>query len=150
MDAGYKVHSAKQTDHQNGDVFMEFYALGEHWRSDLAFYQDEIRFLTDLMANYFHHFLDSLDLSFSRRIENRLAMLDRRGEAIADKINRQLHEISQHLYNGDQEWREVMVRQGELEDLVALFAKDFRKLKKQVFSLTEEGLREFQKGTDNE
>ncbi|GGF40741.1 hypothetical protein [Echinicola rosea] len=136
--------------HQNGDMSTEFYALGEHWRSDLAFYQDEIRFLKKLMAGYFHHFLEELDFNVSRRMENRLSILDRRREALDDKVSRQLHDISQRCYEGHPMTSKIFRRQEELEELVAFFAKDFRTLKKQIFTLTEDGLSRLQKENDQD
>ncbi|AGA80145.1 hypothetical protein [Echinicola vietnamensis] len=150
MKAGFGDQKESSNVHQNGDLSTEFYALGEHWRSDLAFYQDEIRFLKELMAGYFHHFLEDLDFNFSRKIENRLAILDRRREEVDDKVSRQLHEISQGCYTGRPVSREVFRRQEELEALVALFAKDFRILKKQIFRLTEDGLSRLRKENDQE
>ncbi|QDH80913.1 hypothetical protein FKX85_18430 [Echinicola soli] len=148
MEAGFGAKDGVLVNHQNRDMSTELYALGEHWRSDLAFYRDEIRFLKELMEGYFHHFLEELDFNLSRRIENRLAILDRRREEVDDKVSRQLHDISQQCYAGDPMTREIFRRQEELEELVALFAKDFRKLKKQIFTITEEGLCYLKKEND--
>ncbi|GAB3649470.1 hypothetical protein GCM10028791_15060 [Echinicola sediminis] len=132
--------------HPNGDLYTGFYALGEHWRSDLAFYKDELRFLKDLMGKYFYRFMEDIDMIYVRRVENRLMILERRREEVDAKIRRQMKEISKQVQSGNTSPnRNIIVHQEELETLIAVFAKDFRNLKKKIFKLVEEGLDQFQK-----
>lgn len=140
-----KLAEIRQAGHLDGDLMTRFYALGEHWRSDLAFYADELRFLKNLMGSYFHHFLDNLNFNLVRRMENKLAILDRRREEVDFKVSRQLREISLIIQAGQTgKMNVLMAQQEELEELMCILAKDFRKLKKQIFTLTEEGLRHLQ------
>ncbi|WP_018474593.1 hypothetical protein [Echinicola pacifica] len=128
---------------------VQFYALGEHWRSDVAFYHDEIRFLQDLMESYFHHFLDQMNLAWAKRMERKISILDRRREEIERKLNLHLHHICDMIKDNDfRQEKHLLQDQEELENLLATYAKDFRTLKKQIFTLTENGLRNFQKNQD--
>ncbi|WP_200979535.1 hypothetical protein [Echinicola sp. 20G] len=133
------------SENLNGDLYMNFYALDEHWRSDLAFYQDELRFLRDLLGKYFHRFIEDIDMNYVRRIENRLSILDRRREEIDFKVDRQMSAISHYMReNTTGADRKVVSHQEELEELLCVFAKDFRNLKKRIFKLVEDGLNQFQ------
>jgi len=151
MAATLGIHSGNLPEHLNGDLFTSFYALGEHWRSDLAFYKDEVRFLKDLMGRYFYRFMEDIDIIYVRRIENRLMILERRREEMDFKIQRQMKEISDCLKSSDSAPnKNIVAHQEELETLMAVFAKDFRNLKKKIFRLVEEGLDQFQKDRDEE
>ncbi|WP_186755517.1 hypothetical protein [Echinicola salinicaeni] len=129
----------------NGDVLTSYYALGEHWRSDMAFYKDEVRFLRGLLGKYFYRFIEDIDINHVRRIENRLMILDRRREEIDFKIGRQMKAISEQLKKNNNSASETIVsNHEELEYLLSILAKDFRKLKRIIFQLVEEGLDRFQ------
>ncbi|UCS91863.1 hypothetical protein KZP23_14110 [Echinicola marina] len=129
----------------NGDILTNCYALGEHWRSDLAFYKDELRFLKELLGKYFYRFMEDIDLNHVRRIENRLMILDRRREEVDFKIDRQMKAISEHLKSGNKSASHLIISSHEeLEHLLNLLAKDFRKLKRTIFRLVEDGLDAFQ------
>lgn len=129
----------------NGDVLTSYYALGEHWRSDLAFYKDEVRFLKDLLGKYFNRFIEDIDINHVRRIENRLMILDRRREEVDFKIDRQMKAISERLKsNNTTANQNIISNHEELEHLLSILAKDFRKLKRIIFQLVEDGLDQFQ------
>jgi hypothetical protein len=65
------------------------YILAEHWKSDLEFYKDDLRFL--------HHLIDEYFVWFAHRESKRNEKSGRSLVEISKKCDRILGKISKHL-----------------------------------------------------
>jgi hypothetical protein len=118
--------------------WQELYILVKHWRSDLEFYKDDIRFLQQLIEKY---------LIWITKKENldRVAGIRKKEHDLALSCDK-LHQITtDHLGiiadflegKGSISESEFLSRHGKLETSMSDFVKDFRESRKEVFKVTE-------------
>src|SRR6476620_724244 len=55
-------------EHSSENTWRSFYALTEHWRSDLTFVDNELNFFRKLMCDYFARRIDGSLLEQARRL----------------------------------------------------------------------------------
>lgn len=120
------------------DDWQKLFTLTEHWKSDIQFYKDDLRFLHHLIGKYFMWISEEENIDMVREIEVGLLEMDKKCCALEDRVNKHLHHLSElidnpfaydsHLFRGEHE---------RLENDLSLFVKDFRKNRKEVFKITE-------------
>ncbi len=118
--------------------WQQLYALTEHWKSELLFHSDDLTFLRHLLDKYFIWITNSDDLEKVGKIgesvlkDNRecaelLATVDKHSTHLADIID------DPFKYDGQVFRKEHQ----KLEDEIALFIKNVRESRKQLFGITE-------------
>ncbi|MEQ8910329.1 MAG: hypothetical protein RIC95_14110 [Vicingaceae bacterium] len=121
--------------------WQELHTLSLHWKSDMAFYSDELRFLRKLIDKYFVWLMKAESIKATQDLLNRLTKTQSRAEDIVSTIDKHVKHIAKEikypLVHNDKAFRD---EHAELEELIAAFVKDFRVLKKKVFDLTEDVL----------
>lgn len=114
------------------------HTLSLHWKSDMAFYIDELRFLKKLIDKYFIWLMKNESIETTQDLLNRLTKIHYRAEDLVSTIDKQLNyivkEIKYPLVHNDTSFRK---QHAELEDLITDFLKDFRPIKQEVFALAE-------------
>ena len=122
----------------NESDWQGLHTLSLHWKSDLAFYMDELRFLRKLIDKYFVWLMEDESVKSTQDLLNRLTKIHYRAEDIVSSIEKHVKHIVKEmkfpLVKNDSTFRK---EHAELENLVTTFLKDFRQLKKEVFELTE-------------
>lgn len=129
---------------ENG--WQSLYIVAEHWQSDLKFYDDEIQFLRKLVDRYFMWLTDDQNIDKTRAVASDLIGLEKRKNDITRQVEGHLKDLAsmvkkESIENLDRHKDE----HAELEESMARLMKDFRRIKKGIFQLTE-AIMESEKG----
>ncbi len=122
---------------QNTD-WQELYVLTEHWKSDLLFYRDDLKFLHKLLQRYFIWITKEENLGAVRSLGQSILGDTKTCNDLLKKIKEHLSHlaniIDEPFKNDANEFR---TEHEELEDHISQFIKGVREHRKQVFTLTE-------------
>ncbi|MGB5647623.1 hypothetical protein [Muriicola sp.] len=114
------------------------YFVAKHWRSDLEFYKDELRFLHNLIAKYLIWITKKENLESVAAIRQKEHQLSLRTEELYQKVSSHLEMAVTIVEGGDAAVKkEFFVTHAELETEIADFVKTFRESRKEVFTVTE-------------
>ena len=119
--------------------WKQLYALTEHWQSDLIFHRDEIKFLYHLVNKYVLWLTRYEEVEMVRN--NRKLLSEVRSECLKllSKTETHLGHLSDLMENPFAHDSQTFRKEhGELEEEIAVFAKDFRHAKKETFKITEQ------------
>ena len=116
----------------------ELYVLSKHWESDMDFYRDELRFLSDLLDRYFVWLVSEEHISEVREIGTRLGGVSKE----LDKVKANIRIHLKHIQSAIEETKVVedfdfRKEHADLEDAIVHLIKSFRILKREIFSTTE-------------
>ena len=118
--------------------WQELYVLTEHWRSDLEFYRDDLRFLHHLVDKYFIWITKSENLEMVKEIMVQTYDLENRCQSLMDQIKAHMHSLSVHAESPtDKSLTRVTEEHLLLETSIYNFVKEFRANRKEVFRITE-------------
>ena len=116
----------------------QLYVLTEHWKSDVLFYNDDLKFSHDLIDKYFLWISNKENIDKVQDIEINLLKVDKQCATLLKNINTHLHHIAElieHPFLYDSQ--KFRIEHEQLEDDLAQFVKDFRNNRKDVFQITE-------------
>jgi hypothetical protein len=117
---------------------QQMYARTEHWISDYLFFEDEIKFLINLLDRYFIGMIvsDSTRLEVLRQSARKLMELDKERESIAKENQETLLYLTKLLKNetafDPNEFRETYA---DIENEHVGFLKRYRLIKKEIYDL---------------
>ena len=118
--------------------WQQLYVLTEHWKSDLEFYNDDLKFLHLLIDKYFMYISKRENIDMVREIEIGLLEMDNRSSMLLRQVNKHLHHLAALLDNSfTYDSHTFRTEHERLEDDLAHFVEDFRKNRKEVFTITE-------------
>lgn len=127
-----------KTDFLKTADWEQLYILSEHWHSDMDFYLDELRFFHKLVDKYFMWITMDENRTKASAIAIDIEKSQQEAIWLKDAIVKHLKHISDLVKHrtkrDDSEFREEHIL---LEDHMVDFAKLFRKLKAEVFAVTE-------------
>lgn len=133
-----QASSKTWVESRESQLWEKMQLLTEHWQSDLKFFQDEIRFLQNLISKYFMWMIEEHTMENIRRIMKELSAL----EIKSRKQEQSLLQHQQH-YRGllenpfSHDSQKFVKEHTKLESDIAAFVSRFRSLKKEVFGITE-------------
>ena len=119
----------------------QMYVRTEHWISDYAFFEDEIKFLINLLDHYFIALIisDSKKMDILKEAARKLSKLDKERESIAKENQETLVYIAKLLKNeaafDPAEFRETYA---DIENEHVGFLKRYRAIKKEIYDLSAE------------
>jgi hypothetical protein len=118
--------------------WQELNVLTEHWKSDLLFYKDDLKFLDHLIDKYFIWISKKEDFNLVKSIEVGIVETSKECSSLLQRVNKHLVDIAALIVNpfkyNSQQFRE---EHQLLEDDISAFVKDFRANRKEVFEVTE-------------
>jgi len=118
--------------------WKELYVLTEHWKSDLNFYKDDLRFLKFLIKKYFIWLTIEENLSDVKIIGKSLHETEDVCKNLIEKVNKHLIQLGHLSEDTDLESARIFrIEHEHLEDELAEFVKTFRINRKKVFKITE-------------
>lgn len=118
--------------------WQKWYILAEHWKTDLLFYRDDLKFLHDLMDKYFIWITKKEDLKKVSKTAQNILNDKRECEELLEKVEKHISHLSKIIDNSFKDNGEILRSEHKaLEDEIALFIKKVRKNRTQVFSVTE-------------
>lgn len=125
-------------DYLHTATWEELYVLADHWQSDMEFYRDEIEFFYKLIDKYFIWLTKDESITQVQTMAARLSAMSRERENISERIEKHKQDLALLMENSFTE-SENWFRQEHvnLEEDLSDFVKDFRDLKKKVFSISE-------------
>ncbi|MEO1013366.1 MAG: hypothetical protein AAFX53_18885 [Bacteroidota bacterium] len=118
--------------------WQELYVLTDHWKTDLLFYKDDLKFLNILLKKYFIWItrddnleaVEALGISVHRDRQKCNKLLKR----IQEHLSRLVNIMEEPFKNNSVELR---IKHKSLQDATAFFVKHVRENRKKVFEVTE-------------
>jgi hypothetical protein len=130
-----------QSNSNLGHELRQMYARTEHWISDYVFFEDEIKFLINLLDRYFVGLIlsDSTKLEVLKQTAMKLMELDKERESIAKENHETLTYIAKLLKNqtvfDPAEFHETY---SDIENEHVGFLKRYRAIKKEMYDLSKQ------------
>jgi len=116
----------------------KLYFLAKHWKSDLEFYKDDLRFLHNLIEKYLIWITKKENLESVADIRKKEHGLTLSCEELLKKVSAHLQMASNIVKGGNDTSRKIFfTSHAELENEIAVFVKSFRESRKEVFKVTE-------------
>lgn len=117
----------------------EIRTLTQFWKTDLEFYRDEIRFLSNLIGKYAALMVSDEHVARVKALEQRLSNDETRLNKLEEKVAKHLDYIND-LIEGVVRISETTFRleHAKLDNEVAYFSHDLRDTKKEIFKASEE------------
>lgn len=113
------------------------FVVTEQWRSDLDFFEDEMRFFRTLIDKHFMRLTAPEYATATRASVSKLAKLDSRRFNLEQKTDRHLYHLTALIQDPFPHDRQAYLDEHErLESAMRDFTKDFRALKREIFQLT--------------
>lgn len=116
----------------------ELYVLAEHWKSDLLFYKDDLRFLHHLIDKYFIWITKAENMAMVKAIKTDIVKLGTTCDDLLDKVGKHIIQMGYLVEKPKRQDAGVVAMEHQhLEQEISLFVKTFRNNRKEVFSITE-------------
>jgi hypothetical protein len=141
-----KAASPKKGAKKNPDDLVvgdrqSMFALAEHWKSDLDFFLDELNFFRKLLDKYLFVLIEEKRIGNTLHLVTRLKQFEKKRAELEGEVNAQLKELTNLIQNPfAQESQKSVELHSKLEGSIADFVKNFKSLKKEVFTLSEEAM----------
>ncbi|AOW20689.1 hypothetical protein [Urechidicola croceus] len=120
------------------EVWNELYIISEHWKSDLLFYKDDLRFLFHLINKYIIWITKDENLDKIKEIQKDLFQVTEICESMLTKLSKHLVQLGTVIDKESTiDSRVFIVEHEHLEDEMSSFLKSFRLIKKDTFEITE-------------
>ena len=126
--------SRPKSNYIQNTQWQELYILTEHWKSDLLFYKDDLRFLRRLVDKYFIWIKNEDNLDGVRKVGEAILKATRECDELLNRVKEHLSHLANSAENDSKRFR---TEHEELEDEIAEFVKRVRKNRKQLFKITE-------------
>lgn len=118
--------------------WQQLYVLTEQWKSDLSFYNDDLKFLHHLIDKYFMWISKKEHIDMVREIEVGLLKIDDQCGNLLQRATKHLHHLAELIDNPfTYDSHKFRREQEQLENDIATFVKDFRSNRKEVFTVTD-------------
>jgi len=118
--------------------WQQLYVLTEHWKSDLQFYNDDLKFLHHLIDKYFMWISKKENIDMVREIEVGLLEIDSKCGTLLNRANKHLHRLAELIDNPfAYDSHQFRTEHEQLEDDLAHFVKRFRENRKEIFKITQ-------------
>jgi DNA gyrase/topoisomerase IV subunit A len=104
----------------------------------MKFFEDESRFLHNLIDKYFIWLTQDENISTVQRLASRIRALDKGRDGANSRLKLHLsHLASLENNTSELDHNAFRIEHQELEDEISSYVKEFRKVKTEVFSITE-------------
>ena len=116
----------------------ELYILTKHWKSDLLFYKQDLRFLHKLLNKYVIWITKKENLTAVKNIGQSVLKDKEISEDLIKRVDEHLKHIAQTIDDPfKHDSRIFRTEHQQLEDEIAKFYKTVRENRQQVFTITE-------------
>ena len=107
--------------------WQQLYSLTEHWKSDLQFYNDDLKILHHLIEKYFMWISKKENIDMVREIEVGLLEIDNKCGKLLNRVNKHLHHLTELIDSPfTYDSNEFRTEHEQLEDDLTHFVKRFR------------------------
>lgn len=119
-------------------TWQELYIITKHWKSDIQFYKDDLKFLQHLINKYLIWITKKENLDNVMNIGSNLLKTSKSCEQLNDAVDKHLTHLAGLMKNPFQyDYQSFKIEHMALEDQFSEFLKLFRKNKKATFAITE-------------
>lgn len=120
------------------EKWKELYIITKHWKSDIQFYKDDLKFLQHLINKYLIWITKKENLDKVMEIGKNLLTTNKKCNQLNDAIDKHLSHLSDLIKNPFlYDYQSFKAEHIQLENDTAEFMKLFRKNKKVAFAITE-------------
>ncbi|NND16374.1 MAG: hypothetical protein HKN89_08625 [Eudoraea sp.] len=127
-----------KSDYLKTANWEQLYVLCEHWRDDMGFYLDELKFFQKLINKYFLWLAKDENVAKAEAIFVDVKKGTLEAKWLEGAICEHMRHISDLMKNAfSRDAQEFRQDHAVLEDKMVEFTKLFRKLKAEVFAVTE-------------
>ncbi len=126
--------SRPKSDYIQNSQWQELYILTEHWKSDLLFYKDDLKFLRHLVDKYFMWIKNQDNLDGVRSVGEAILKASRECDELLVRVDQHLSHLANSTEDDSKGFR---MEHEELEDEIAEFVKEVRENRSQLFKITE-------------
>lgn len=127
-----------KSDYMKTASWEQLYVLSEHWRDNMGFYLDELRFFQKLINKYFLWLAKEENIAKAEAISVDVKKATQEARWLEEAITVHMRHISDLMKNAfSRDATEFRKDHAVLEDKMVDFTKLFRKLKAEVFAVTE-------------
>ncbi len=118
-------------------AWQELYALTEHWKSDLMFYRDDLKFLHHLLDTYFIWITKEENVEAVQTVGNKILADTKICKSLLKKVDEHLSHLA-GILNEPLEHDSILFRKEHqvLEDEISMFIKAVREDRKHLFAVT--------------
>jgi len=117
--------------------WQDLYILTKHWKSDLLFYKDDLRFLDDLIDKYIIWISKEDDLESVNNIRKSIVKTTKECNLLLKGINKHLTHIEGLIEDAFKyDSHKFRIEHQQLENDITIFLKTFRANRKEVFEVT--------------
>lgn len=132
------IENNKESQFVKNGPWPELYVLTEHWKSDLEFYADDLRFLHHLLDKYFMWLTKPENLDMVKELKVGLFHLKNKCRDLLEKVQRHGMQLGEMVEDNNKADANLIRTEHEhLEEEVANFVILFRSNRKEVFAITE-------------
>ncbi|WP_339337813.1 MULTISPECIES: hypothetical protein [unclassified Croceitalea] len=129
---------SQEIDFLKDGPWDELYVLTQHWKSDLEFYRDDLRFLHYLIDKYFLWITKPKNIDLVKELNFGLLKLGSQVKDLIEKIGKHIIQLGYLVEDSNKADAGIIKTEHEhLEEEMAQFVKAFRKNRKEVFVITE-------------
>lgn len=119
--------------------YQQLYILTEHWLSDLQFYKGELKFLNHLFDKYFIMIVHKENLDEIRELASYLSNVSEQCDILIERTTEHLHHLSELIDDPFKYDSNKFRNEHEnLENKMAALVKQFREVKTEVFTVSED------------
>lgn len=117
---------------------QQLFLLTEHWQSDVAFYKDEFKFLYKLIDKYYMWLTNDEHITQVRKMVNTVLEMQKELDAFTVDLSHHLIAIGKRIDKPNAA-TELVLREehSALGIRIGQFYRNFRVVKKTIFTLTE-------------
>ena len=133
------VSSTKKTMVPQGELWSSFYAVAQHWQSDVTFFEDELSFFRLLIDKNLSLLIEPSNIDQTRKMVSHMITLEKERGELANQISKHIRHIAALMENPfAQDAQQFKDEHARVESTVAGFTKSFRSIKSEVFKLNEQ------------
>lgn len=127
-----------QYNYHNTANLQQLFLLTEHWQNDVAFYKDEFRFLYKLIDRYYIWLTNDEHIEAVRKMVKTVVDVQHELTALSIELSSHLIAIGKRIDKSNAA-AELVLREehAQLEMKVGQFYRNFRMVKKEIFTITE-------------
>ncbi|WP_158976504.1 hypothetical protein [Cellulophaga sp. L1A9] len=127
-----------KSDFVENDNWQKLYILTEHWKSDLLFYKDDLKFLRHLEDKYFLWIEAQTDLENIRKVGESILKDTRDCDDLLERVDKHLVHLSVLMSTKDNDnQKEFRTEHMELEEAIFQFIENMRGNRRQLFKVIE-------------
>ena len=133
------VKSGTKTVVPQEGLWSSFYAVAQHWQSDIKFFEDELSFFRLLIDKNLSLLIEASNIEKTRTMASHVTNLEKERVILSNQISTHVKHIAALMENPfAQDAQQFKDEHGKLENAFGDFTENFRSIKSEVFKVNEQ------------